>query len=144
MSTIREILDRKGRAVLSMHSRSTVLEAITLMSEANVGALIVQDGASPDGIFTERDYLRKIALKGRSSATTPLRDVMSSPLITVSTDDSPESAMETMTECRCRHLVVTRGGEMVGIISVGDLVKHMLEEKEVEVRQLARYIAGSY
>jgi CBS domain-containing protein len=144
MSTIREILDRKGRAVLSIHGSASVLEAIGLMSEANVGAIIIQDGDEPDGIFTERDYLRKIALKGRSSSSTPLRDVMSFPLITVTTADSPESAMETMTECRCRHLVVTERGRMVGLISVGDLVKHMLEEKEVEVRQLAQYIAGSY
>jgi CBS domain-containing protein len=144
MSTIREILDRKGRAVLTIHSGASVLEAIGLMSEANVGAIIIQDGEEPDGIFTERDYLRKIALKGRSSSSTPLRDVMSFPLITATTADSPESAMETMTECRCRHLVVTERGRMVGLISLGDLVKHMLEEKEVEVRQLAQYIAGSY
>ena len=144
MSTIREILDRKGRAVLTIHGGASVLEAIGLMSEANVGAIIIQDGEEPDGIFTERDYLRKIALKGRSSSSTPLRDVMSFPLITATTADSPESAMETMTECRCRHLVVTERGRMVGLISLGDLVKHMLEEKEVEVRQLAQYIAGSY
>jgi CBS domain-containing protein len=144
MSTIREILDRKGRAVLTIHSGASVLEAIGLMSEANVGAIIIQDGEEPEGIFTERDYLRKIALKGRSSSNTPLRDVMSFPLITATTADSPESAMETMTECRCRHLVVTERGRMVGLISLGDLVKHMLEEKEVEVRQLAQYIAGSY
>jgi CBS domain-containing protein len=82
MSTIREILDRKGRAVLTIHGGASVLEAIGLMSEANVGAIIIQDGEEPDGIFTERDYLRKIALKGRSSSSTPLRDVMSF-LITV-------------------------------------------------------------
>jgi CBS domain-containing protein len=144
MSTIREILDRKGRAVLTIHSGASVLEAIGLMSEANVGAIIIQDGEEPDGIFTERDYLRKIALKGRSSSSTPLRDVMSFPIITITTADSTESAMETMTECRCRHLVVTERGRMVGLISLGDLVKHMLEEKVVEVRQLAQYIAGSY
>jgi CBS domain-containing protein len=144
MSTIREILDRKGRAVLTIHGGASVLEAIGLMSEANVGAIIIQDGEEPDGIFTERDYLRKIALKGRSSSSTPLRDVMSFPLITITTADSTESAMETMTECRCRHLVVTERGRMVGLISLGDLVKHMLEEKVVEVRQLAQYIAGSY
>ena len=144
MSTIREILDRKGRTVLTIKSGASVLEAIGIMSQANVGALVIQDGAEPDGIFTERDYLRKIALKGRSSSDTPLRDVMSSPLITVSTSDSSDVAMETMTECRCRHLVVTEGGKMVGIVSLGDLVKHMLQEKEVEVEQLAQYIAGSY
>jgi CBS domain-containing protein len=144
MSTIHDVLDRKGRAVLTIRSNASVREAIGIMSEANVGALIIQDGDQPDGIFTERDYLRKIALKGRSSSNTPLRDVMSSPLITVSTTDSSEVAMETMTECRCRHLVVTENDEMVGVISLGDLVKHMLQEKEAEVEQLAHYIAGSY
>jgi CBS domain-containing protein len=144
MSTIRQILDRKGRTVLAIHSGASVLEAIGIMSQANVGALVVQDGDQPEGIFTERDYLRKIALKGRSSSDTPLRDVMSSPLITVTTSESSDVAMETMTECRCRHLVVTEGGKMVGIVSLGDLVKYMLEEKQVEVEQLARYVAGSY
>jgi CBS domain-containing protein len=144
MSTIRQILDRKGRAVLTIRSGASVLEAIGIMSQANVGALVIQDGDQPDGIFTERDYLRKIALKGRSSSDTPLRDVMSSPLITVTTSESSDVAMETMTECRCRHLIVTEGGKMVGIVSLGDLVKYMLEEKQVEVEQLARYVAGSY
>jgi len=144
MSTIREILDRKGRTVLTIGSNASVLEAIGIMSEANVGAMIIQDGIQPEGIFTERDYMRKIALKGRSSSDTPLHSVMSSPLITVSAEDSPETAMETMTECRCRHLVSTEGGEMAGILSLGDLVKHLLQEKEAEVEQLSQYIAGSY
>jgi len=143
MSSIRDILDRKGRSVLTIHSDATVLEAIGIMSGANVGALVIQDGKQPVGIFTERDYLRKIALKGRSSSTTLVREVMSSPLITVSAGASSESAMETMTERRCRHLVVT-DGSMVGIVSLGDLVKHMLQEKEAEVEQLAQYIKGSY
>ncbi len=144
MSTIRDILGRKGGTVLTARSGASVLEAIGIMSQANVGALVVQDGEQPCGIFTERDYLRKIALKGRSSSSTPLREVMSAPLITVMTTDSPEAAMEIMTTCRCRHLIVTEGEDMVGIVSLGDLVKHMLQEKEVEVEQLAQYIAGSY
>lgn len=144
MSTIREILDRKGGTVLTISSDASVLEAIGIMSEANVGALIIQDRDQPEGIFTERDYLRKIALKGRSSSNTPLKDVMSSPLITVTTSETSDVAMETMTECRCRHLVVTENDKMVGIVSLGDLVKHMLQEKEAEVEQMAQYIAGSY
>jgi CBS domain-containing protein len=141
---IRDILDRKGKTVLTSKSTASVLEAISLMSQANIGALVVQDGDQPCGIFTERDYLRKIALKGRSSSSTPLCDVMSSPLITVDATDSPDAAMEVMTTCRCRHLIVTEAEKMVGIISVGDLVKHMLQEKEAEVEHLAQYIAGSY
>ena len=144
MSTIREILDRKGRAVLSIHSGASVLEAIGIMSKANVGALVIQDEDQPKGIFTERDYLRKIALEGRSSSNTLVSEVMSSPLFTVSTSELSEAGMETMTERRCRHLVVTEDGKMVGIVSLGDLVKHMLQEKQAEVEQLAQYIAGSY
>jgi IMP dehydrogenase len=144
MSTIREILDLKGGTVLTIKSSASVLEAIGIMSQANVGALVIQDDDQPCGIFTERDYLRKIALKGRSSSNTLLREVMSAPLITVLTADSSEAAMEIMTTCRCRHLIVTESDRMVGIVSLGDLVKHMLQEKEAEVEQLAHYIAGSY
>jgi CBS domain-containing protein len=144
MSTIREVLDRKGGSVLTIHSDAPVLEAIGIMSENNVGALVIQDGDQPAGIFTERDYLRKIALKGRSSSNTPVREVMSSPLITISTSESSEAGMATMTERRCRHLVVTEGGSMAGIISLGDLVKHMLQEKQAELEHMAQYIAGSY
>ena len=144
MSTIREVLDQKGGTVLTIRSDASVLEAIGIMSQANVGALVIQDGAEPCGIFTERDYLRKIALRGRSSSNTPLRDVMSAPLITVTTAESTDAAMEIMTTCRCRHLVVTETEKMVGIVSLGDLVKYMLQEKEAEVEQLSHYIAGSY
>jgi CBS domain-containing protein len=144
MSTIREVLDRKGGAVLTIGSNASVLEAIGIMSDANIGAIVVQNDDSPTGIFTERDYLRKIALKGRSSANTRIFEVMSSPLITVDPGDSVDSAMETMTTCRCRHLIVSDGESMLGIVSLGDLVKHMLVEKEAEIEQLSHYIAGSY
>ena len=144
MSTIREVLDRKGGVVLTIDSKASVLEAIGVMSNANIGAIVVEVNDQPTGIFTERDYLRKIALKGRSSDETELREVMSSPLITVTPNDSVDSAMETMTTCRCRHLIVADDGEMQGIISLGDCVKHLLQEKEAEVEQLSHYIAGSY
>lgn len=144
MSTIREVLDRKGGAVVTIGKDVSVLEAIGIMSDANIGAIVVEDDDVPTGIFTERDYLRKIALKGRSSADTRLYEVMSSPLITVEPGDSVETAMETMTTCRCRHLIVSDGETMEGIVSLGDLVKHMLVEKETEVEQLSHYIAGSY
>jgi CBS domain-containing protein len=144
MSTIREVLDRKGSNVVTIESDTTVLEAIGTMSQANIGAVvIVQDGKAA-GIFTERDYLRKIALEGRSSRETTMAEVMSSPLITVDPAESTKDAMETMTECRCRHLVVTEAEEMVGIVSLGDLVKHMLVVAETEVEQLSSYISGSY
>jgi CBS domain-containing protein len=144
MSTIRDILERKGRNVITVTSQVSVLEAIGNMSEANIGAVVVQDGDQPAGIFTERDYLRKIALQGRSSNKTMVSEVMSSPLITVDSSEDTRIAMETMTERRCRHLVVTEDDRMVGIVSLGDLVKHMLQEKEAEVEQLSSYISGSY
>lgn len=144
MSTIRDILDRKGVNVLTTTSNTSVLEAIGAMSEANVGAIVIQDGDQPNGIFTERDYLRKIALEGRSSSDTPVSQVMSSPLITVPPGESTHAAMETMTDRRCRHLVVVEDEAMVGIVSLGDLVKHLLQEKEAEVEQLSSYISGNY
>jgi len=144
MSTIREVLDRKGRNVLTVNSDTSVFDAIRSMSEANIGSIVIRDAAEPLGIFTERDYLRKIALEGRSSNSTAVADVMSAPLITAPPDESTRTAMETMTECRCRHLVVVEDEEMVGIVSLGDLVKHLLTEAEAEVEQLSGYIAGSY
>ena len=144
MSTIRDVLERKGGTVLTINSRESVLNAIDTMSGANIGAIVILDGKLPEGIFTERDYLRKFALQGRSSRETVIADVMSAPLITVPPTESTRVAMETMTECRCRHLVVMDGDDMVGIVSLGDLVKHMLLEKEAEVEQLSSYIQGSY
>jgi CBS domain-containing protein len=144
MSTIREVIDRKGGTVLTIQRHAPVLEAIGMMSQANIGALVIEENGEPVGIFTERDYLRKIALEGRSSRNTPVEDVMSSPLITVPPEEVTRNAMETMTECRCRHLVVMSGEKMVGIVSLGDLVKHMLIEKEAEVEHLSSYISGSY
>ncbi len=144
MSMIREILDRKGGAVLATSPDTTVLAAIGIMSDANIGAIVVADDSGPVGIFTERDYLRKIVLQGRASGDTRIDSVMSSPLITVAVDDSTDTAMETMTDCRCRHLIVEQNNEMQGIVSLGDLVKQMLHEKEAEVEQLSHYIAGSY
>jgi CBS domain-containing protein len=144
MSTIRDVLQRKGGTVLTTHRQASVLEAIGMMSQANIGALVIEENDRPVGIFTERDYLRKIALEGRSSRETKVEEVMSSPLITVNLAESTRRAMETMTECRCRHLVVLDEDRMAGIVSLGDLVKYMLVEKEAEVEQLSSYISGSY
>ena len=144
MSVIRDVLDHKGDDVLTVTSETTVLEAIGIMSDANVGAIVIQDEATPDGIFTERDYLRKIALEGRSSNETEVGEVMSSPLIIISPEEDAKVGMEVMTENRCRHLVVMDEDAMVGIVSLGDLVKHQLLEREVEVEQLADYISGTY
>lgn len=144
MSTIREVLDRKGGSIITVSKNTSVLEAIGTMSKANIGAVVVEQDGQATGIFTERDYLRKVALEGRSSSDTAIAEVMSSPLITVGPEESTRDAMETMTECRCRHLIVSDEEEMIGIVSLGDLVKHLLIEAEAEVQQLSSYIAGSY
>lgn len=144
MTVISDIIDRKGDMVLSVDHDDSVFDAISLMSEVNVGAVLVKTGDSISGIFTERDYLQKIALNSRSSRKTRVGEVMSSPVITASPSDTVEQCLETMTSCRCRHLPVVDGGELLGIVSIGDLVKKCLEEKENEVEQLSHYIAGSY
>jgi len=145
MSIISDVLNRKGANVLTINSEASVLEAIAMMSDANIGALVIEKDGKAAGIFTERDYMRKIVLKGRSSRETLVNEVMSSPLITVTPSESSQVAMETMTESRCRHLVVMdEAANMVGIVSLGDLVKYMLQEKEAEVEQLSQYISGSY
>jgi CBS domain-containing protein len=145
MSTISDVLNRKGVNVLTINSSASVFDAIALMSDANIGAVVIEEGGEAAGIFTERDYMRKIVLKGRSSRETQVKDVMSSPLITIEPSEATQVGMETMTECRCRHLVVMdEDNNMLGIVSLGDLVKFMLQEKEAEVEQLSQYIAGSY
>ena len=144
MTTISEIIDRKGGMVLSVDENDSVFDAICLMAEVNVGAVLVKEKDTIAGIFTERDYLQKIALNSRSSRNTTVKEVMSSPVITAEPDDSIQQCMETMTSCRCRHLPVVEEGQLLGIVSIGDLVKRMLEEKKEEVQQLSQYIAGSY
>jgi len=130
--------------VLSVKVTETVFDAISLMAQVNIGAVLVQKNGETAGIFTERDYLQKIALKSISSKETAVGDVMTSPVISAEPGDSVQKCMETMTACHCRHLPVVEDGKLLGIVSIGDLVKKMLEEKESEVEQLSQYITGSY
>lgn len=144
MSTVSEILEHKGGMVLSVKSDDTVFDAISLMAQVNIGAVLVQEDETISGIFTERDYLQKIALKSVSSQQTRVGDVMTSPVISAEPDDSIQQCMETMTTCHCRHLPVVENGKLLGIVSIGDLVKKMLDEKETEVEKLNEYITGTY
>ena len=144
MSTVSAILDQKGGMVLSVEASETVFDAINLMAQVNIGAILVQHGNTISGIFTERDYLQKIALKSLSSKNTRVGDVMTSPVITAEPGDSVQKCMEIMTSCRCRHLPVVENGKLLGIVSIGDLVKKMLDEKQTEVEQLNQYITGTY
>ena len=144
MSTVSEIIERKGNMVLCVDQSESVYDAISLMAQVNIGAVLVKEHENIAGIFTERDYLQKIALESRSSRETRVREVMSSPVISAAPNDSIESCLETMTHCRCRHLPIVAEGNLLGIVSIGDLVKQLLEEKQAEVQQLSHYIAGSY
>jgi CBS domain-containing protein len=140
MITVRHLLDRKGRAIFSVGPDDPVLEAIQLMADQSVGALLVMKGDELVGIVSERDYARKVILRGRSSAETPVWQIMSSPVITVSLADTVQECMERMTSRRLRHLPVVEGGRVLGIVSIGDLVKAVMEEQQQTIEQLESYI----
>jgi len=144
MPTISDILSIKGGMVLSVDQDETVYDAISLMSEVNIGAVLVQHDDAIAGIFTERDYLQKVVLDHKSSQDTPVKEVMTSPVISAEPGDSVQHCLETMTSCHCRHLPVVEAGKLLGIISIGDLVKQLLDEKETEIVQLNQYITGTY
>ena len=144
MTRISEILENKGEMVLTVGIDESVLDAINLMAQVNIGAVLIQEEDRIAGIFTERDYLQKIALKSLSSKDTRVGDVMTSPVVSADPEDSVQQCMETMTTCRCRHLPVDKNGKLLGIVSIGDLVKKMLDVKEAEVEQLNQYITGTY
>jgi CBS domain-containing protein len=144
MTAISDIIDRKGALVLSVDHEDSVLHAIRLMADVNIGAVLVTQGNLISGIFTERDYLQKVALDSRSSKDTRVSEVMSTPVITARPEDTVQECLEVMTNCRCRHLPVVDGEELLGIVSIGDLVKRVLDEKESEIEQLNHYITGSY
>jgi CBS domain-containing protein len=144
MTTVSQILDRKGGMVLSVEIGESVFDAISLMAEVNIGAVLVQQDDTISGIFTERDYLQKVALKSLSSREIMVGDVMSSPVITADPGDSIQKCMETMTTCHCRHLPIVENGKLLGIVSIGDLVKRLVDEKESEIEKLNQYITGTY
>lgn len=140
MTHVRHLLDRKGRAIYSVKPDDPVLEAIRLMAEHHVGALLVMDGARLAGIVSERDYARKIILKGRSSADTPVSQIMSTPVLTVVPQSSVQECMELMTEHRVRHLPVVESGRVIGVVSIGDLVKAVIQDQQETIEQLESYI----
>jgi CBS domain-containing protein len=140
MISVRQLLDRKGRQLFSIAPGAVVLEAIRLMAERHVGALLVMEGDTLSGIVSERDYARKVILLGRSSADTPVRDIMTAQVITVQPETPVEKCMQIMTERRVRHLPVTEGGRVVGMVSIGDLVKAVIAEQQQHIEQLESYI----
>jgi len=142
MATVLDLLARKGKAVYTIGKTKTVFEAIGLMVTHNVGALVVLDGAHPCGMITERDYLRKVALLGRASKSTFVQEIMSDQLVHVSLDTAVEECMQRMTRARIRHLPVMSDAQLVGLVSIGDLVKFLAEERQHEIRELTAYIQG--
>jgi len=140
MTTVRHLLDRKDRALFSIEPEDPVLEAIRMMADRHVGALLVMRGSELAGIVSERDYARKVVLLGRSSAETPVWQIMSSPVVTVTLDSSIQDCMRLMTERRIRHLPVVEQGRVIGMISIGDLVKAVIEEQQQTIEQLESYI----
>ncbi len=143
MTTVRQILDKKGSKVWSIGPEETVLAALQLMADAEIGALVVLDGRKPVGIFTERHYAREVILRGRSSAQTLVREVMHTDFIRVSPDQTVEQCMAVMTESRQRHLLVMNRGRLMGLVSIGDLVKSIIDEQEHTIAQLVQYVTGA-
>jgi CBS domain-containing protein len=140
---ISSLLHHKGNKVWHITPETTVFDAVKLMADKNIGALLVLSGGKLAGVFTERDYARKIVLQGKSSKETRVREIVSSKCVTVTPDDSIEDCMRLMTENRVRHLPVVRGGEVAGIISIGDLVNWIISAQDATIAQMEQYIAGS-
>lgn len=142
MHNVQQILDQKGSHLISAAPTATVHEVISLMAEHNISAVLIMKGNALVGISTERDYARKVILLGRSSVDTPISDIMTSPVLCVSPSDTAQKCMSIMTEKKCRHLPVLLNGEVIGMVSIGDLVKAVIEDQQQEIQQLQQYISS--
>jgi CBS domain-containing protein len=147
MRTVRQLLESKTSGnrppeVFAVAPDAAVIEAIRLMAEKRIGAVLVMQGTRLAGILSERDYARKIVLEGRSSRDTPVRDIMTAEVIGVRPDDTTDTCMQLVTQHRIRHLPVREGDDVIGVVSIGDLVKAVIEDQQLELDQLQRYIAS--
>lgn len=142
MTTVRQLLDQKGCSIWSIHPDATVFDAIAKMAGKDIGSLAVMDGEKLVGIITERHYARNVALKGKTSPTTPVRDIMERRVIVARPDLSVEQCMALMSEKRVRHLPVLEGEKLIGIVSIGDLVKSIIDGQKLIIDQLEHYIHG--
>jgi len=140
---VRDILHKKGAVIFSVSPQATVLEALKLMSDKNISSVMVTEGEKIAGIFTERDYARKIILKGKTSAEARISEVMVSNLFTVTPDHDLSQCMQLMSDKTIRHLPVLDNGKLIGIISIGDVVKSVIEEQQNVIQHLEQYIAGT-
>jgi CBS domain-containing protein len=144
MKQISDLLRHKGRAVWSLSPDATVYEAIDQMAQKEVGALLVMEGDKLVGIVSERDYARKVILNGKSSKETPVREIMSYPVVCASPELTVEQTMTLLTEKRIRHLPVVIGEKVVGVISIGDVVRGMIDDRNFHIDQLTKYVTGSF
>lgn len=140
MKTVKQVLEGKGAAIYSVAPEASVLEAIKLMAEKGVGALVVLDNGRLAGVISERDYARKIILHGRSSQDTAVREIMTEKVITVRSEQTVDDCMALMTQHRFRHLPVVDAGKLAGMLSIGDLVKEVIADREETIKQLESYI----
>jgi CBS domain-containing protein len=143
MNTVRQLLQTKGPAAWSIGPEATVYDALNLMAEKDVGALLVLDGGQLVGVISERDYARKVVLRGKASRETPVREIMTERVVYVRPDQTLEDCMALMTNKRVRHLPVLEGDRLLGVISIGDVVKAIISEQEFMIEQLENYITGS-
>ena len=143
MRTVRQLLEAKSPTIHAIRPEAPVLDAIRLMAEAHIGAVLVMDGPTLAGILSERDYARKVVLLGRASVDTPVREVMTSAVRFVHPSNSAEQCMAVMTENRLRHLPVLDEERVVGLVSIGDLVKSVISEQQFIITEMERYITGA-
>ena len=142
MKTVRQVLETKGSTVYSVAPESLVYDALLIMAEHHIGALVVMQRDKMVGVFSERDYAREVVIKGKTSKTTTVGDIMSAQLITVSPDDTVDHCMNLMSGKRIRHLPVLEGDTLLGLLSIGDLVKETIAYQEFLIKQLESYIQG--
>lgn len=142
MRSVKQILDGKQQRIVSVTPDVPVLEMIQLMADHEIGSVLVMQGDELLGIATERDYARKVILKRRSSADTPVSAIMSAPVITINVDQRATECMQVMTDKHIRHLPIEDDGKVVGVLSIGDLLKVVIEEQQHEIEQLQHYIAS--
>jgi CBS domain-containing protein len=142
MKTVKDLLDDKGYSIFSLAPTDSVYQAIEVMAKKGVGALVVLDGTHLVGIVSERDYARKVILQGRRSQDTAVREIMTTKVTCVPTERTVEECMALMTDKRIRHLPVIRDDDVIGVISIGDVVRAVISEKEFMIQQLERYITS--
>ena len=141
--TVKQLLDKKGNEIHAVSPDATVFDAIKLMSERGVGALLVMQDDQLTGVISERDYTRKVILKGRSSTSTTVQEIMTSNIITLAPDNNIDQCMALMNENQIRHLPIVENGRVMGVVTIMDVIKNILSEKEFIIEQMESYIAGS-